>query len=157
MYSKKGVENHFYGRHHSEKTKNRISKSRKGKNLGNKNAQGNIPWNKNTKGIMKAWNKGKKLPNQSGEKHPKWKGGISRIYKTGYYSLEYKNWRRKVFERDDFTCRECGATGYVTAHHIKSFALYKNLRYELSNGLTLCEGCHSKTDNYKGRANKKVR
>ena len=26
---------------------------------------------------------------------------------------------------------------------------------EESNGLTLCEPCHSKTDNYKGRAKKK--
>lgn len=84
--------------------------------------------------------------------HPRWKGGISRVYKTGYYSKEYKNWRKKVFERDDYICRECGLAGYVTAHHIKSFAYYPELRYEISNGLTLCEPCHSKTDNYKGRA-----
>lgn len=86
-----------------------------------------------------------------GELHQNWKGGTSKAYKTGYYSTEYKNWRKSVFERDNFTCQECSSTGFITAHHIKSFAHYPGLRFELSNGLTLCETCHSKTDNYKGR------
>lgn len=93
-----------------------------------------------------------KFPEKSGMRHFAWKGGTSRGYKTGYYSAEYKNWRKAVFERDDYVCRECGLAGYITAHHIKSFAYYPELRYKLFNGLTLCETCHSKTDNYKGRA-----
>jgi len=88
---------------------------------------------------------------RTGEKHPKWKGGNSRYYKTGYYSTEYKNWRMEVFKRDGFKCKHCGGMGYITAHHIKSFAHYPDLRFEITNGLTLCEPCHSKTDNYKGR------
>lgn len=153
MYSKKGIENHFYGKHHSDKTKKLISKSRSGKNLGNKNGfqKGKPAWNKGIKLPYQIWNKGKKVPQQSDENHWNWKGGTSKGYRTEYYSLEYKNWRRKVFERDSFTCQGCGAMGYITAHHIKSFAHYKDLRYVLSNGLTLCENCHSKTDNYKGK------
>lgn len=103
-----------------------------------------------------AWNKGKKYKQISGEKHPQWKGGVSKGYKTGYYSLEYKIWRKNVFERDGFLCQNCGKDGYITAHHIKSFAHYPELRFEVSNGVTLCEECHKKTDNYKGRANKKT-
>jgi hypothetical protein len=58
---------------------------------------------------------------------------------------EYAAWRRKVFERDDFTCQECGQRGgTLNAHHIKSFSKFKNLRYVLSNGLTLCEQCHKR-------------
>lgn len=34
-----------------------------------------IPWNKGLKGVMNAWNKGKKCPQWSGEKHSNWKGG----------------------------------------------------------------------------------
>ena len=34
---------------HSEETKKKMSESRKGKNLGNKNAEGNTPWNKGLK------------------------------------------------------------------------------------------------------------
>lgn len=96
--------------------------------------------------------KGRKRPEISGDKCYKWKGGRSRGYKTGYYSLEYRMWRTNVFVRDNFTCQNCGIIGgYLTAHHVKSFAYYPELRFELGNGITLCEPCHSKTDNYKGR------
>jgi hypothetical protein len=89
-----------------------------------------------------------------GIKNGNWKGGTSRIYKNGYYSSEYINWRKNVFERDNYTCQKCGKAEYVTAHHIKSFAKYPELRFEISNGITLCQECHSLTDNYKGRAKK---
>lgn len=92
-----------------------------------------------------------------GELHQNWKGGTSKAYKTGYYSTEYKEWRKSVFERDSYKCQECGSIGFITAHHIKSFAHYPDLRFELSNGLTLCEPCHSKTDNYKGRNKNKLK
>jgi len=101
---------------------------------------------------------GTKPPVRCGEKNNKWKGGISRGYKTGYYSTEYKKWRRDVFVRDEFTCQECKRNGgYLTAHHIKSFAKFPDLRFEINNGVTLCEECHSKTDNYRGRNNTKGR
>jgi hypothetical protein len=95
------------------------------------------------------WKKG----DNAGEKHWAWKGGNSYRYKKGYKTVEYREWRTAVFERDNYTCK-CGfkgSKGYITAHHIKSFAHYPELRYEVSNGITLCEKCHSETDNYKGR------
>ncbi len=55
-------------------------------------------------------------------------------------------WRTSVFHRDDFTCQECGMKGiYIEAHHIKPWRDYKELRYEVSNGITLCRDCHKKT------------
>lgn len=89
----------------------------------------------------------------TGELNPNWKGGVSREkrYKH-YYNAEYKKWRISVFTRDNFTCQSCGIRGvYITAHHIKSWAKYKELRYDINNGVTLCEECHKLTDNYKGR------
>jgi len=92
------------------------------------------------------------------EKNINWKGGISRGYKTGYHSKEYKDWRKEVFIRDNFTCQGCGLYGgYLTVHHIKSFAHYPDLRFDINNGITLCEICHSNTDNYKGLNKKKVK
>lgn len=91
-------------------------------------------------------------PVRSGSANNLWKGGISRGYKTGYYSTEYKHWRKTIFERDGYTCQVCRKVGvYLTAHHIKSFAKYPTLRFNIDNGVTLCETCHTLTDNYKGR------
>ena len=137
--------------------------------------KGQIPWNKGIpcreetkKKLKEIWKvkfppkpKKERLPHpcwwkkgdNAGEKHWAWKGGNSYKYKKGYKAVEYKQWRTAVFERDNYTCK-CGVEGnnaYITAHHIKSFAHYPELRYEVSNGVTLCEECHSKTDNYRGR------
>lgn len=61
----------------------------------------------------------------------------------------YKAWRAAIFQRDNYTCRHCGATGvYVQAHHIKAFSTHPELRFLVSNGITLCVPCHKKTDNY---------
>lgn len=88
----------------------------------------------------------------SGDKSPTWKGGISRQYKRGYKAEQFKHWRTAVFVRDDYTCQGCGQHGgYLTAHHIKSFALHPALRYEVSNGVTLCEPCHAQRDHYFAR------
>jgi 5-methylcytosine-specific restriction endonuclease McrA len=66
---------------------------------------------------------------------------------------EYIEWRKNVFRRDDFTCQLCGIKGVtLNADHIKSFSGHPELRFELSNGRTLCIACHKKTDNYGSKA-----
>lgn len=65
------------------------------------------------------------------------------------HSYEYRLWRQSVFLRDDFTCQWCGQRGgKLHADHIKSFALHPELRFERSNGRTLCVLCHRKTDTW---------
>lgn len=78
-----------------------------------------------------------------------WKGGITLKHQIIRCCLEYKLWRKAVFERDNYTCQECGKRGgYVEAHHIKPFATYPDLIFAIDNGITLCKNCHRKTDNY---------
>ncbi len=76
-------------------------------------------------------------------------GWVTSINQRIRGSNEYKKWRKAVFERDDYTCQECNARGVeLNADHIKEFAYYPELRFELSNGRTLCVPCHKKTESY---------
>jgi 5-methylcytosine-specific restriction endonuclease McrA len=64
-------------------------------------------------------------------------------------SLAYRLWREAVFKRDDYTCQNCGVRGGILqADHIKSFAFHPTQRFQVSNGRTLCRGCHRQTPNY---------
>lgn len=53
-------------------------------------------------------------------------------------------WRKQVYERDGFACVRCGdaAGGNLNAHHIQGYSSNVALRWEVSNGATLCTTCH---------------
>ena len=92
-----------------------------------------------------AWNKGKTCLNQRGKNHWNWKGGIClRDNKT----IEYKEWRKKIFERDNHTCQIClrkkEVSGKLQAHHLYYYSEIQELRYSLKNGITYCKSCHAK-------------
>lgn len=57
-------------------------------------------------------------------------------------SQEYIKWRDAVYERDNYMCAVCGEINHIEAHHKKGFVEFPELRYEISNGITLCEKCH---------------
>ena len=79
------------------------------------------------------------------ENNPNWKGGT---YSRNRYvdMFESRMWREKVFKRDNFTCQLCNKHGCeLNAHHIKKWADYEKLRFEVDNGITLCIPCHNKT------------
>ena len=77
-----------------------------------------------------------------------WKGGISKLYREGksLHMPEYKKWRSDVFQRDNWTCQTCGLRGVrLEVHHIKRWCEFPELRFEVSNGVTLCFDCHQLT------------
>ncbi len=65
--------------------------------------------------------------------------------KPDRYDSNYAEWRKAVYERDDYTCQECGKKEvYLNAHHIRPWSLFPDDRYEVDNGVTLCQKCHKK-------------
>lgn len=90
---------------------------------------------------------------KKGPKNPNWRGGITKETDKNRISVEYKIWRESVFERDNYTCQKCGKKGgKLNADHIIPWALNKELRYDISNGRTLCENpCHRDTETFGGR------
>ena len=82
----------------------------------------------------------------SGENSPLWKGGISSENNKIRGSFEYKQWRIKVFERDNYTCQVCGKRGgKLNAHHLESYADSPELRLNIDNGATVCLEHHGFT------------
>lgn len=78
---------------------------------------------------------------------------IKKTKKQRRQSVRYKRWRGAVFHRDNHTCQVCKVRGgELNAHHIKHFSKHPLFRYVLSNGITLCKGCHRK-EHAKGKTN----
>lgn len=79
-----------------------------------------------------------------GKNNWNWNGGITDENKKLRNSIAGRNWRWSVFCRDHFKCIICGRGNIgLAADHIKPWALYPALRFDISNGQTLCRICHS--------------
>lgn len=83
----------------------------------------------------KTWYKGELVynynPNRTKEQRQKERKTPKDIYFT-----------KGVKMRDNFTCKICNSKGYVVAHHLESFNSNKEKRYDINNGVTLCDKCH---------------
>jgi len=150
----------------TEFKKGRISQY-KGKKRPEKTGENHPAWKQRIKCICKYCGKSKEFPewrvkagkvkfcspecyakwlseNKRGENAPRWKGGITPKRVKAYFSIEYKLWRKSVFERDHYACLICGKVGgRLNAHHIKSWKDFPKLRYETNNGMTMCNTCHN--------------
>jgi 5-methylcytosine-specific restriction endonuclease McrA len=52
-------------------------------------------------------------------------------------------WAKEVKDRDNYTCQICNKYNvYLHSHHLNSYDLFKDQRYLLENGITLCKKCH---------------
>ena len=83
------------------------------------------------------------------DEHNSWKGGITKETQRGRGSRKYKDWQNKVKERDGYQCVWCRGSERLEVDHIKRWSTHPELRYEISNGRTLCMKCHNKTRNKK--------
>lgn len=155
----RGKNNPFFGRKHSKETKEKMRLARL-KNPSNF-------WKGKKRPEVKSWlHTPKVIASRTGFKQSlefrkrlsrerkgangsNWRGGITPKNLLIRKSMKYKIWRTLVFERDDYTCQHCKQRGgELNADHIKPFAFFPKLRFELTNGRTLCVDCHRKTDTW---------
>lgn len=133
----------LFCRRFTDTVKQKMSKSHKGKTAWNK---GTSRWWNSPTEFKKGHSMGIRFgkdKNGSGENHWNYKGGITPINQRERSSAKYALWRTSVFQRDNYTCQIClQVGGKLQADHIKPWALFKELRFDLSNGRTLCVDCH---------------
>jgi hypothetical protein len=108
-----------------------------------------------------AWNKGKSncfifteewrrkiSENRKGitlkENHYRWIRDRSLINKKERNNPEYKQWRLEVYKKDNYKCKmeNCDCKGKIIAHHILPWHNFPELRYNINNGITLCQFHH---------------
>ena len=81
----------------------------------------------------------------TGSDSPNWKGGKTPEIKRIRASRDYAIWREAVFERDKYTCQDCGAKDkFLNVHHIISMSEDISKALDIDNGITLCVNCHQK-------------
>jgi len=135
--STKGRTSTFKGQSHTEEAKHKISQARKGK----PNPRKGQPRTESEKETIR---KSVLESQKYGEAHPNYKHGNAQRNLNDRRKPEYLKWRKAVFERDNYTCQKCDnkTGGNLRAHHIKPFAEYPELRFDVSNGVTFCHACH---------------
>ena len=64
--------------------------------------------------------------------------------RRNYSDPQYKEWRQKVRARDNHSCQfpNCNSKYRTEVHHILKWQDYPGLRYQLHNGITLCQKHH---------------
>ena len=89
--------------------------------------------------------KGIKRPYMIGDKNHNWVSDRSLLKKDNRRNdSAYKEWRKNVYFRDNFKCKiaNTDCSGKIEAHHILGWKHYPELRYNVSNGITLCHNHH---------------
>lgn len=136
------------GKHHTEETKQKLREANTGK---------------------PGYWRGKRLPIETrrkisatvsgkvarGKDHYAFSHGRAQRTLRERQNEKYVQWRREVFHRDNYTCQHCGdnSGGNLEAHHKDGFTEYEQKRFDIDNGITLCQSCHDIVHYGKPRSN----
>lgn len=87
-------------------------------------------------------NKGKKYPELSGENSPRWNGGTTKRAQKRVSKPEWKELRKIIYERDNWTCQRCKKKVHkgIQCHHKNPWETSHN--NDVDNLVTLCTSCH---------------
>lgn len=125
-----GSANSFYGKRHSEETKERMSVSAK--------ERFSCMSYEQRKTYLEHLRK-------TGSEHPRYIQDRTKLsMRQERNDSAYREWRKGVWIRDGFKCRienkDCN--GGIESHHILSWKEFVELRYNVNNGITLCHAHH---------------
>ena len=100
----------------------------------------------------------KKLSAHKGKDHWNWNANLSdqqrQDNKRRGNQIKLRDFRYSVFKKDNFICQSCGIYGgKLRVHHIQNFCWDIKNRYNVENGITLCEECHNDFHNEYGIKN----
>lgn len=148
----------------SDETRRILSEVKKGKKLSEEHkkklseaAKKRSPISEETRRRMSKASKGRKMSENTKKKL------FESLYKPELTEEDradrriipgYKEWVQEVYKLDNYTCRKCiQVGGKLNAHHIESYNNNRELRIEVSNGITLCKECHRDFHHQYGRGN----
>lgn len=81
----------------------------------------------------------------TGSKHPLWNPNKTRLQRQkDRKTLENQRFVNECLKRDEFTCKCCGNRGKLVVHHLNGYHWDIKHRFDIENGVTLCEECHKK-------------
>ena len=152
MFGRKGELSSMYGKKHTKETREKQSKAKKDKYIGENNPMygthrlgENNPFygKKHTKEVREKQSKIRIEKGLSkGKNNPNWNNGSS----FEPYSPEFnKEKKAQVLERDNYTCQNPNCEHLsegLDVHHID----YDKKNNSLDNLTTLCDKCHTKTN-----------
>ena len=127
-------ENHpNYGKIHSPESKQLMSENRTGKCCRENNPMFGKHHSPETKQLLSDV--------ASGENHPNWQGGISKL---PYCPIWTKWLKEEIKERDNFQCKNpnCNNVEDLCVHHID----YDKKNCSANNLITLCRSCNNKAN-----------
>ena len=150
---RKGKGNSFYGRHHTDETKEKLRKKsieiHQNPEIHKKYIDALRKWHKEHPDFTRGENNGfygkhHKEGFNIGESNGMWNGGSSKEPYPFGFDDTLKEFVRK---RDLYTCQLCNRTekdldSIFSVHHID----YVKKNIDLKNLITLCQSCHGKTN-----------
>lgn len=65
-----------------------------------------------------------------------------RVCRRTLHKDKLNYWRKQVFGRDGYKCKVCGENGHLNAHHLDGYHWCEEKRFDVDNGVTLCQKHH---------------
>jgi len=131
-FNRSGEDHWNYGGNMTEETKRKISDSISGEN----HPCYGKPLSKEARERLRKANTGR-----TGPLNGRWKGGITYEKDQIRTTWKYRQWKKRVLERDDGECVKCGDPSHLV-HHILSLTDYPDEIFADDNGITVCFPCH---------------